>query len=70
MRFAINSQIIYPPETVNGGDAKGVPLDEQRTEICVAPTIFQNSAANLTRSLRCSVELLTKYASSMISLPR
>ena len=36
-----------------------------------APTLFQNEAANLTRSLRCSVELLSKCSSSRISvLPR
>src|SRR6266436_9748708 len=32
-----------------------------------APTLFQNEAANLTRSLRCSVELLSKCASSRMS---
>src|SRR5262249_38528045 len=36
-----------------------------------APTLFQNEAANLTRSLRCSVELLSKCPSSRMSvLPR
>src|SRR5215813_4585073 len=33
-----------------------------------APTIFQNEAANLTRSLRCSVELLSKYSSSRMAV--
>ena len=36
-----------------------------------APTLFQNEAANLTRSLRCSVELLSKCPSNRMSvLPR
>src|SRR5262249_9004572 len=36
-----------------------------------APTLFQNEAANLTRSLHCSVELLSKCSSSRMSiLPR
>src|SRR6266446_5552434 len=33
-----------------------------------APTLFQNEAANLTRSLRCSVELLSKCSSSRMSV--
>jgi hypothetical protein len=33
-----------------------------------APTLFQNKAANLTRSRRCSVELLSKCSSSRISV--
>src|SRR5262249_57726167 len=33
-----------------------------------APTLFQNEAANLTRSFRCSVELLSKCSSSRISV--
>src|SRR5262249_57078641 len=33
-----------------------------------APTLFQNEAANLTRSRRCSVELLAKCPSSRISV--
>src|SRR6201993_5547706 len=33
-----------------------------------APTLFQNEAANLTRSLRCTVELLSKCSSSRMSV--
>src|SRR5262249_26090134 len=33
-----------------------------------APTLFQNEAANLTRSLRCSVERLSKCSSSRMSV--
>src|SRR4029077_1839278 len=33
-----------------------------------APTLFQNEAANLTRSLRCSIELLSKCSSSRMSV--
>src|SRR6516164_4084689 len=35
-----------------------------------APTLFQNEAAILTRSLRCSVELLSKCSSSRMSILR
>src|SRR5262249_60866739 len=33
-----------------------------------APTLFQNEAANLTRSLRCNVDLLSKCSSSRMSV--
>jgi hypothetical protein len=41
---------------------------KRREFIMPAPTLFQNEAANLTRSLRCNVDLLSKCSSSRMSV--
>src|SRR5262249_1455858 len=54
------------PQTPDGLSKKNAAATPPMT--MPAPTLFQNEAANLTRSFRCSVELLSKCSSSRISV--
>src|SRR5258708_20514025 len=55
--------LVQPPAGLFKKNAAAVP-----PMTIPAPTLFQNEAANLTRSLRCSVELLSKCSSTRMSV--
>src|SRR5262249_16348433 len=55
--------LVQTPDGLSKKNAAAIP-----TMTIPAPTLFQNEAANLTRSLRCTVELLSKCSSSRISV--